>query len=794
MNVVMQDRRADRSEPQRLRGLCAAALLLLFVGAAAEVRGGDWLSWRGPRDNGCAYEHAVVTSWSLETGEGVLWRRDFGGRTTPVIHGGRLYFNGPVGEGVGRRERVMGLDADSGETIWERTFNVFHTDIVENRVGWTSLAIDPETGNVYCHGTGGELFCWSRDGELIWKRSQTEELGRISGYGGRLMTPIIDENRLVISYLSSAWGALGKGAHRYYAFDKRTGELIWISTMPGKPLDTTYATPVVAVIGGRRLLICPAADGWVYGLLARTGEIVWRYQFSKRGLNVSPVVEGNRVYVAHSEENYTNTEMGAVACIDGARTGDITADGALWRIDGLTVGYSSPALANGRLYVVTNDADLYAIDAYDGRVIWEQNVGRVAKGSPAVTADGVIYFGEQNGVFEILRDAGDHAERLSTAEFARHDGYIDEIFGSPAIVDGRVYFMTRYNTICLGAAEGAATQVEPPPSADEQTARLDAANTESATGALEIAPCDVTLAPGETVRFRVRQFTPSTMGAARVLSGPGAAPDAAESLTWTAKGVNGRAEGNVFKAADENKYSAGVVSVTVGDQEASARVRIVPRLPIHETFDDLKQGPPPGWIAAGLRLEPFELEGERVLRKIADKARPSPPFMRLRTYATMPISGGYTVQADMRSEVKDARRRSYQPDMGLINSRYRFIVVGGDPKRGRAGSLRIESWSPLPRLRKDVEFTWKPDVWYTAKFEVRLRESASEGAPRTVAVCRAKVWERGTAEPDQWAIEVVDPFPNTEGSAGLYAYSTGTTAKSDGPLTYFDNFKVYKNE
>ena len=70
--------------------------------------------------------------------------------------------------------------------------------------------------------------------------------------------------------------------------------------------------------------------------------------------------------------------------------------GAIWRIDGLAVGYCSPALARDRLYVVTNSASLVALDASDGRRIWEYSIGRVGKGSPVVTPDGVIYVGEQN--------------------------------------------------------------------------------------------------------------------------------------------------------------------------------------------------------------------------------------------------------------------------------------------------------------------------------------------------------------------------------------------------------------
>ena len=62
------------------------------------------------------------------------------------------------------------------------------------------------------------------------------------------------------------------------------------------------------------------------------------------------------------------------------------------------------------------------------------------------------------------------------------------------------------------------------------------------------------------------------------------------------------------------------------------------------------------------------------------------------------------------------------------------------------------------------------------------------------ALLRAKVWPRDSAEPAAWTIETEDSFPNREGSAGLYGYSTNTTTKSDGPDIFYDNFKVAPNE
>jgi len=59
---------------------------------------------------------------------------------------------------------------------------------------------------------------------------------------------------------------------------------------------------------------------------------------------------------------------------------------------------------------------------------------------------------------------------------------------------------------------------------------------------------------------------------------------------------------------------------------------------------------------------------------------------------------------------------------------------------------------------------------------------------------RGKVWPRGQDEPEDWTIELIDPFPNTEGSPGLYGFSPGTTSKSKGPEVFYDNYEVFPNE
>ena len=203
----------------------------------------------------------------------------------PLVLNDRVYLINRAGEGTNLQERVICLDIESGKRLWEHRFNAFLTDIVAHRLGWSNLAGDPVTGHIYAHGVQGMMFCFSRDGQIIWKRSLTEELGRISGYGGRTNTPIIWGDLVILSSLTSSWGPYGKGAHRFWGMNKYTGEIVWWSNPGGKPLDTTYCVPILR--GG--CLLVGLADGSVVKMVAETGETKWRFPFSKRGLNGSLV-------------------------------------------------------------------------------------------------------------------------------------------------------------------------------------------------------------------------------------------------------------------------------------------------------------------------------------------------------------------------------------------------------------------------------------------------------------------------------------------------------------------------
>lgn len=754
----IRQRRIGRGFPGGIT-LLAVAILCLHLVAYAE----DWPGWRGPNQNGVSAERGLVTSWTPD-GAGQIWHAEVTVRSTPVIVNGRVYVIGRTGEGITEQEVVACLDAGTGELLWEDRFNVYHTTIPFNRVGWASLAADPETGNIYAHGVQGVFTCYTGDGDIVWRHSLTEEFRRISGYGGRTHTPFLDGDLVIISYLNGSWGSQAIPRHRYFAFDKRSGEVVWTSTPGGKPLDTTYSVPVVAEIGGQRLLIAGNADGGVYAMKVNTGEKVWGFKLSKRGINGSVVVEGDRVYAAHGEENLDNTAMGRLVCIDGTGMGDVTETHEVWRYDEQLFAYTSPVVHEGRIYIVDNSAKLHGLDAATGAVHWVQSMGTVGKGSP-VWADGMIYATSVNGGFVILKPGDTSCEVLDKDKITMSDGGHAEIYGSPAIAYGRVYLAAESGVYCLGDPE-AAFEVGQGAGAVERGVTADAGG----AAHIQVVPAEVLLAPGEKQALEVRVF--DDRGRLLGVVGDGGAHGIkAADLAWSIEALDGSIEAATGEflvgesAADQVGTLTAVVDGSGGELRSTVRVRVLGRSSWAEDFEGMstdkgKDRAHAHWIGAGGKFFVRDQEGSRVLMKTEAPRG----LQRSDVYIGPPDLSGYTVQADLMG----VKRKRNRPDMGLIAQRYTLDMQGNHQR------LQIRTWAAALRMAKTVDFPWEMEVWYTAKMRVDI-----EGGK---AIVRGKVWRRDEAEPAQWTITAEDPLPNGEGSPGIYGYSAGDI--------YYDNIRV----
>ncbi len=644
--------------------LCLGAALLAAVSVSLTAQGprrvavGDWPDMRGPNRDGVSRETGLIDRWMLN-GENFLWRAPYGGRSAPIVMGNRVYVQNPAGRGENLQERVMALDADSGKVIWEYRFNLFQSDVPAHRIGWASPAADPETGSLYVLSGGAEVMALSRDGKRLWSRSFGEEFAAFTTHGGRTMSPVVEGDLVIVSAAVSNWGAAAARSHRILALDKRTGEVVYVSNPGGRPYDTAYASPLVATINGLRLFIVGLGDGGIHAIKPQTGERVWSVPVSKRAINTGVGVSGNAVFISHGDENLEGNELGLLTAIDGSQTGDIKT--SKWAIKGIEFTYSPPVVDGARLYQIDNGSHLRAFDTTEGRELWEIELGTAQK-APPVLADGKIYVGTDNGTFHVIRLHPDRGEMLSKVQLPNSvrsccgsEGTPEQVVAGAAVSRGRIFFVSSDAVYAIGSKQPKAVSgyaVDEPAQAGQ-----------GAPAHLQIVPTELVLKPGQDVKLRARLFDDT----GRFLREE-------TNVTWALDGLTGTVANGAFTVASEPREQAGTILATAGTLKGQARARVVRPLPWKEGFDDYAdKAIPPGWVnAQALAMSVTTLDGQKVLQK----APVDTIFMRGRAFIGPNTWSNYSFEADVRA----ATRRRQMGDVGITAQRYSLVLYGNSQR------------------------------------------------------------------------------------------------------------------
>ncbi len=768
--------------------LAMLSLPLLPTLSHADVDG--WLSWRGPEQTGVSRESGLPDSL---TAEKPLWTADFPGQSTPVIANGRLYINGYLGDGPDLQEGITCFDAETGKQQWQKLYNDFLSDTIYLRYSTASPSIDPETGNVYMQGTQGILAAFTPDGRPVWEQSMMELYGRLTFPNSRTATPAIDGDLVITRGIMANWGAQGAAGDRFYAFDKKTGELVWASGPGDRPKDNSFSHPQFGWYKGRRVFFAATGDGSVVCVNARTGDPIWRVPLFRAGINATVLVHNQDKLIAIYGTPYELGQMVALkmpnVLPDNPTNAPVVIERSkleLWAKD-VSTSTSSPILVGDHVYVVAEKGDLCAMDAATGNIVWKVKLGIEQRNACPLYADGKLYVpilddpdaktaGESEagtkGGFYVIKPGDKEGQILSKVAV---DG---RCFGTPVAYNGKLYLQTTRKLYCWGKP-GKNPGLAAAPAPDKWPAAGPATQ-------LQIIPSEVLLHPNEKATFRVRSLDanglvvqegidPTTVKWASYI------PPTARVRAQMKGSFNAAAQ---LVAAPDAVPSAGAFEGSLGNLKGYLRGRVMPNLPMQANFDTFTLSetttntveaptafayPPLPWIGARFKFEVRDKDGNKALTKTIDNKF----FQRATVFMGDPSMKNYTIQADVMSE----GNRRKMSEVGVINQRYIIVLKGNDQK--------LEVNSNLERLRVPAatdapNFRWLPNTWYTLKTRVDV-------APDGSGVVRAKAWKRDEPEPEKWTVEVPHHHAHTSGSPGLFGFSPQEMR------VFIDNVKVTPN-
>ncbi len=734
-----------------LLGVLGTVVLSGATAYAAEVDSLDWPQWRGPEGNGISRETGLITSWdpSAEgTSGNVLWRsEELAGFCTPIVMNGKLYTIVRSDAGTNKDcEKTVCVDAATGQKIWERRNNVFLTDTPAERIGWACCVGDPAGKKVYVYGANGYLQCLdSETGESQWHVSLNEGYGLLTTYGGRLTTPVLFEDLVIVGGVIVGWGDAARPTHRQLAFNRHDGRLVWINGTRPLPEDTTFSVPALCLLDGQAAMVFGSGDGGVHAWQPRTGKPLWSFDFSMRGLNVSPVVVDGKVFTSQAEENFGNAAtMGGILCIDGQGQGNITTTNQVWRVPGM-VGKSSPLLLDGRMYAFDDGGKIYVLDAATGQPVSKRSnklVGTIVRSSP-LFADGKIYICSTSA-WHVLEPTNDGVKFIERMRLPADD----EVIGSPIASHGRIYLPTTSRLYCLGSSDAKTGVTQRPDVPSEKPVGKD-----DAVAQVQLIPAESLIKPGENLKFTIKlfnergQYLRDATEAEFTLEGPG---------QITADGT--------FGSGSDAAHKATIVTAKINGATGQARVRMVPELPWRFDFTDGEV--PVTWVGARYRNVIRPIDKNPALVKVTT----IPKGTRSQAIMGQNDLHDYTIQADVQGVLTGGKL----PDIGLIAQRYTMDLMGDHQE------IQIRTWtSQLDRFSKTIPFKWEGGAWYTMKFRAETHDGK--------ALLKGKVWKRGEPEPETWTIEAIDENPNLVGAPGFF----GNAQVAE---IFFDNVSVTPNE
>lgn len=404
--------------------LIAAVLALVTVAAAPPLHADGPASWPqhlGPSGDGSAGDADLPTT--LGEDRHVKWKTAIPGRgwSSPVVHGEQVWMTTAMDEG--RTRHAVCIDLNTSRLLHLiKLFDVPDPPFIHKLNSHASPTPAIEPGRVYVHfGTHGTAAIDTTTGKTLWQRTDLN-LDHQVGAGS---SPVLYRDKLIFH-------CDGIDAQYIVALDKRTGKTAWKTQRTADLASETenrrkaFSTPILIERHGKPLLVSVGANA-VYGYNPDDGTELWR--FGARGYSnvASPVVHNGLVIfsTAYDKSSLVAFKLPAPGKGPG-KTGDITDTAAAWTFDRNVMYKPTPALVDGRLYMIADTGVLSCLDATTGDVVYRHRVGGNFSASPIV-AGGLIYLFSEDGQATVFRPGATY-EQVSAGAF-------DEGFMStPAVV------------------------------------------------------------------------------------------------------------------------------------------------------------------------------------------------------------------------------------------------------------------------------------------------------------------------------------------------------------------------
>lgn len=397
----------------------------------------NWPQWRGADLTSKSSETSIPSE--LDKDKNMLWRVPMPGSAgaSPVVWDDDVFVTSVDGESL----LLMCVGIEDGKVKWKKVLDGVNKDSRDNA---NSASPSPSTDgeHVWVMMGDGNLYCFTVDGERIWKKDLQKEYGKFNIQFGMATTPVLDNGNL---YLALMHGDMRNrketSVGQVIALDAKSGNEIWMhlrKTDGVAECTHSYASPTIYRDSNREMLVTHGAD-YVIGHSLEDGSEIWRCGgVNPHGDSYNPFFRfvsspgcGDGIIVAPT------CKRGPVLGLKADIEGDVSAkeEARHWKLEKGTPDVATPVIYDGLVYLAGEKGDLTCLDVETGETKYRERLFSDKHRATPVAVDGKLIINGRKGTVFVVK-AGPELEVLSKNQLG------EETTASPAVSNGKVFIRT----------------------------------------------------------------------------------------------------------------------------------------------------------------------------------------------------------------------------------------------------------------------------------------------------------------------------------------------------------------
>ena len=419
-----------------MRRLTSLVALVLLFAASVLAENGNWLSWRGPNNNGSIEAGSFPDKFDANN---VTWKAPLSGKgcSTPIVQNETIYVTSAV-EG---RDGLLAFDWD-GKEAWRTKFGKEVAGKHRNGSGSNASPVtDGEA--IFVYFKSGTFAAVELDGEIRWEQNIVEQFGKDTLFWDHGISPVLTKNHVIMTRMH-------KGESWVAAFDKATGEIAWKEARNYEvnvENDHGYASPLVMEYEGKESLLLWGAEHLTIHD-AENGKVVWSLgNFNPEAKKLwptiaMPVVVDDIAVIAYGRNDRKIPRLHGIKL---SGQGEVSDANRIWKREDIGTFVPSPVAYKGKVYLVRDRGEVECIDPATGKNIWSDKFPKAKANyyaSPLIAGD-KLYAPREDGVVFVASVANDKFELLSKNK-------MDEpVIGSPVPAKNRIFIRGEDHLFCI---------------------------------------------------------------------------------------------------------------------------------------------------------------------------------------------------------------------------------------------------------------------------------------------------------------------------------------------------------